>query len=76
MNQVGQSIPKKDGMGLVTGKPAYTDDLANDNALIVKVLRSPHAFARITSINTTTAEKLPEIECILTYKNVPNSSNI
>ncbi len=26
MNQVGQSIPKKDGMGLVTGKPAYTDD--------------------------------------------------
>jgi len=69
---VKKSIPKVDGMGLVLGKPAYTDDLAPKDALIVKVLRSPHAHARILSIDTEEALKSSEIKCILTHKNVPD----
>ncbi|WP_432402641.1 xanthine dehydrogenase family protein molybdopterin-binding subunit [Wukongibacter sp. M2B1] len=70
MKVVNNSISKIDGMSLVKGKPAYTDDLAPKDALIVKVLRSPHAFARIKSIDTSIAEKIRGVECIFTYKNV------
>lgn len=72
MNFVGKSVPKTDGMAIVTGKPVYTDDLAPKNALVIKILRSPHAFARITSIDKSRAEKLDGLECILTYKDVPD----
>ena len=73
MKEVNKSIQKKEGLGLSIGKPAYTDDLAPQNALIVKVLRSPHPFARIININTEKAEKLDKVKCVLTYKNVPRN---
>ncbi|KLO20827.1 aldehyde oxidase [Marinitoga sp. 1197] len=73
MKEVKSSIKKVDGIGLVSGKPVYTDDLAPKNALIVKVLRSPHAFARIKNIDTKEAESLDGVECILTYKDVPKN---
>ncbi|KMT20900.1 xanthine dehydrogenase family protein molybdopterin-binding subunit [Clostridium cylindrosporum] len=71
MKEVTRSLPKVDGLGLVLGKPVYTDDLADPNALVVKILRSPHAFAKIKSINTEIAKKVPGIECILTHHDVP-----
>jgi len=70
---VNQNIPKVDGLGLVTGKPAYTDDLAPKDALIVKVLRSPYAYAKIKCINTDKALKVKGISLILTHKNVPDA---
>ncbi|MBO8159494.1 MAG: molybdopterin-dependent oxidoreductase [Thermosyntropha sp.] len=70
MRVVNKPFDKIDGLSLVKGKPLYTDDLCPANALTIKVLRSPHAFARIKNIDTTAAEKLPGVECILTYKNV------
>lgn len=70
MKVVNKSYSKIDGKGLVEGKPVYTDDLAPKDALIVKILRSPHAFARIKDINTKIAEKIPGVECILTYKDI------
>jgi len=73
MKFVNKAIRKKDAMALVTGKPVYTDDIAPSNCLIVKVLRSPYAHALIEEINTTIASKVPGIECILTYKDVPQS---
>lgn len=73
MSQVNKSIPKIDGMGLVLGKPAYTDDLVPNNALIVKVLRSPYAFAKIKDIFIDDALKVRGVECILTYKDVPQN---
>lgn len=73
MNIVNKKVRKKDAMSLVTGKPVYTDDIAQDNCLIVKVLRSPHAHALIKDIDIEVAKKVPSIECILTYKDVPNS---
>ena len=68
---VGAAIPKSDARALTTGQPVYTDDLAPAGCLIVKVLRSPHAHALITSINTNIAKKVPGIECVLTYEDVP-----
>jgi len=72
MKIVGTSIGKIDGMSIATGKPVYTDDLVTANTLVVKLLRSPHAFAKITAIDTAKAEKIAGVECILTYKDVPN----
>ena len=71
MKSVGQSIRKIDGMAIATGKPVYTEDLAMRHALVVKILRSPHAFAKIISMDISRAEKLEGVECILTYKDVP-----
>ncbi|AFS79387.1 xanthine dehydrogenase, molybdenum binding subunit XdhA [Gottschalkia acidurici 9a] len=73
MKEVTRSIPKVDGMGLILGKPVYTDDLAPRDSLIVKILRSPHAFAKIKSVNKETALKVPGIECILTYEDMPKT---
>ena len=42
---VGKSFRKKDSMQLLTGKPVYVDDVTPQNALVVKILRSPHANA-------------------------------
>ncbi len=70
MSVVNNAISKIDGMDIATGKPVYTDDLDN-NALVVKILRSPYAFAKIKHIDTEKAEKLNGVECILTYKDVP-----
>lgn len=71
METVGKSIPKIDGMAIATGKPSYTEDLAMANALVVKILRSPHAFARIRAIDTKKAERLNGVECILTHADIP-----
>lgn len=68
MNCVNHKLPSIDGKGLMLGKPAYTDDLAEPNSLVLKVLRSPHPFANIKSIDSSEAEKLDGVECILTYK--------
>ena len=73
MKYVNKSIRKSDSMALLTGKPVYTEDLAPKNCLIVKVLRSPHAHALIQSIDSKIAMKVPGIECILTYEDMPKS---
>ena len=68
MKVINKAIPSVDGKGLMLGRPAYTDDLAEQNSLIVKVLRSPHAYAKIKEINTEKAEKLDCVEIVLTHK--------
>ncbi|MFO7895894.1 MAG: molybdopterin cofactor-binding domain-containing protein [Candidatus Cloacimonadales bacterium] len=69
--QVNQAIPKVDGKGLLTGKPAYTNDFAFKDALIIKLLRSPHAFAKIKKIDVSKAAALNGVELILTHHDVP-----
>ena len=71
MRVVGQPIRKKDAMQLVTGKPVYMDDLAPKECLIVKILRSPHANALIEDININIAMKVPGIEAVYTWEDVP-----
>ena len=56
----------------MAGKPLFTDDLTTKDYLIVKALRSPHAFAKIVSIDTSKAKLVPGIECVLTHEDVPH----
>ena len=69
---VNRSVRKKDAMALVTGKPVYMDDITPSDCLVVKVLHSPHAHALVQDINTDIAMKVPGIEAIYTYKDVPD----
>ena len=71
MKFVNQSIRKKDAMQLVTGKPVYTGDMVPKNALVVKLLHSPHANAIIEKIDISIAMRVPGIEAIYTYEDVP-----
>ena len=68
---VYKPVIKKDALALVTGKPVYVDDLAPKDCLIVKVLRSPHANAIVKSVKKTAAERVPGIEAIYTWEDVP-----
>ena len=71
MKIVNTAVRKVDAMQLVTGKPVYTEDLAPKDCLIVKLLRSPHAHAWVKEINTQVAMKVPGIEAIYTWKDIP-----
>ncbi len=71
MKEVGKSMPKIDGVGLAMGRPAYTDDLAPADALIVRAQRSPHPFARIKSIDRSAAQAVPGVACVFTWQDVP-----
>lgn len=71
MRVVGTPVRKKDAMALITGKPVFTNDMAPKDCLVVKLLRSPHANALIEEIKTDVAMKVPGIEAIYTWKDVP-----
>ena len=70
---VGKSVRKKDSMQLLLGKPVYTQDVVPDNALVVKILRSPHPNAIVREINTTAARKVPDVVGIYTWEDVPQT---
>jgi putative selenate reductase molybdopterin-binding subunit len=68
---VGRNVRKVDGVKLVTGGAAFTDDIQIPGMLHGKILPSPHAHARIRRIDTTKAKALPGVHAVLTYKDVP-----
>ena len=68
---VTKPIRKLDAMQLVTGQPVYTDDVTPQDCLVVKLLRSPHAHALITDIDTQKAMAVPGAVAVYTYKDVP-----
>ena len=70
LRTVNKPVRKKDAMSLLTGKPVYTGDMVDKNALVVKILHSPYANAEIEDINIDIAMKVPGIEAIYTYKDV------
>ena len=74
MRIVKHKTPSIDGKGIMMGRPAYSDDLADPNALTIKILRSPHAFAKIKSIDVSKARELDGVEIVLTYHDVPKKS--
>lgn len=68
---VGKSYKKVDAATILSGRAAYTEDLVPPHALVIKILRSPHAMAKILDIDLKSALRLPGVEAIYTYKDVP-----
>ena len=69
---VGKSIPLVDSNAKVTGQAWYGDDVRLPGELIGKILRSPHHYARIKSIDTSRVEALPGVIAVSTGKDAPN----
>ena len=67
--EVGKPLPRIDALEKATGLAAFTTDLKLPGMLHAKVLRSPFPHARILSIDTAEAEKLPGVRAVATYKN-------
>ncbi|MFO7700987.1 MAG: molybdopterin cofactor-binding domain-containing protein [Acidimicrobiia bacterium] len=68
---VGHAEAKTDAIKLVKGNPAFTDDTDLSGTLFAKVLYSPHAHARIVSIDDSAARALPGVHAVLHHGNVP-----
>jgi CO/xanthine dehydrogenase Mo-binding subunit len=68
---VGLAIPRADGAEKVTGKTEYVADLKPKGMLHAKLLRSPHAHARIKKIDTSKAKALPGVRAIVTAADIP-----
>lgn len=70
---INKSVRKKDAMQLLLGKPVYTDDVTPKDALVIKILRSPHANAIVQEINTKAAKLVPGVVDIYTWEDVPQT---
>lgn len=73
---VGKRLPMVDAPDKVTGRALYTDDLALPGMLVGKILHSPHAHARLRSIDTARAGRLPGVVGIVTGRDFPNKYGI
>ena len=73
LKTVGKPLRKKDAMQLLLGKPVYTEDITREDALTVKILRSPHANAIVKTISTDIAKKVPGVVDIYTWEDVPTT---
>ena len=68
----GRSLPAPAGPAVVTGAERYTLDVAIEGMLHLKLLRSPHAHARIRAIERTAAMSVPGIHAIFTFEDAPS----
>src|SRR4029077_2553740 len=70
---VGARLPRYDGVGHVTGRTQYVDDVRVGRLLWVKALRSPHHHAAITKLDTSKAEAMKGVHAIVTAADVPRN---
>ncbi len=68
---IGLRIPRPDASEKVAGKTLYVDDLKLPGLLQARLLRSPHAHAKIKRIDTSKALRLPGVRAILTASDIP-----
>jgi CO/xanthine dehydrogenase Mo-binding subunit len=68
---IGQRIPPVGGRAKVLGEAQYVADLQVPRMLHAKVMRSPHPHARIVSIDTSRARRLPGVKAVITGADVP-----
>ena len=73
MKAVGARLPRYDGVGHVTGRTQYVDDVRVGRTLWVKALRSPHHHAAITKFDTSKAEAMKGVHAIITAADVPRN---
>jgi CO/xanthine dehydrogenase Mo-binding subunit len=71
VGKIGELVPRVDAPPKVTGAFAYASDLIVPGMLWGHTLRSPHAHARIASIDITEAVTMPGVHAVLTHEDVP-----
>ena len=70
---IGTCPPRVDAVDKVTGRAVYGPDVSLPGLLHGKVLRSPHAHARIRAIDTSRAEALPGVRAVVTARDLPGA---
>ena len=65
-DQIGRALPRREDWRLLTGSARFTDDLEVRDALVAHFVRSPHAHARILSIDLEAAKASPGVVTIVT----------
>jgi 4-hydroxybenzoyl-CoA reductase alpha subunit len=73
---IGKPQRKIEGLEKSTGRAVYTDDLALPGMLHGKILRSPHAHARIVAVDTSGAEALAGVRGVVTGRDMPTTFGI
>ena len=68
---IGKSVKRVDALEKVTGQAMYTSDVILPHMLYAKILRNPHAHAKIINIDTSMAEKLAGVRAVVTGKDAP-----
>src|ERR671920_1840874 len=63
---MGNSVPRKEDAALLAGRATFTDDIRLPGMLHLSVLRSPHAHASITAIDTSAAREQPGVVAVFT----------
>src|SRR5215469_18908591 len=63
---VGKPLPKVDAAAKVTGRAVYADDMLPARTLHCRILRSPHPHARIVSVDTSAARRIPGVLAVIT----------
>ncbi len=71
LNLIGSSFRKVDGLAKCTGQTKFTDDISLPRMVYAKLLRSPHAHAKILSIDCSRALNHPGVLSVLTGKDLP-----
>lgn len=71
LTTIGKSVQRIDAIEKVTGSAKYAPDLKMEGMLHARLLRSPHAHARVKNIDTSRAEKVPGVRAIATIVEVP-----
>ena len=71
LKSIGRSERRVDSVKLATGRGTFVDDVRVPGMLHARVLRSPHAHARIRSVDASRARALPGVACVLTHEDVP-----
>src|SRR5437660_12042784 len=61
---IGTRIPRLDGMGKASGRTKYPSDVRPDGTLFGVMLYSPYAHAKVKSIDTSAAEKMPGVKAV------------
>jgi CO/xanthine dehydrogenase Mo-binding subunit len=73
MKAVGARLPRYDGVGHVTGRTRFVDDVRIPGTLWAKALRSPHPHAGIVRLDTSKAEQHPGVHAVVTHEDVPRN---
>lgn len=73
MTYIGKSVKRVEDKRFITGKGQYTDDIVLPGMVYAYILRSPHAHARINSIDISEAEKAEGVVKIYTGKDIAES---